>query len=388
MVANAMGEEPSLQSVLSQFSPTKRKRLGAMNEDVTPEERAETIPGSANTRAPVKRPKYPRYRKQSTVSSGCDSGICVDESPCSSPADTDCASPALRNSWSSPGLTTQLDLQIFREYGEKCYDLKRESEKKFHPRNCLARQPQVTAEDRCKLVSWLIPVHRYFNFSFESMCLTVNIMDRFLQTTPVASDCFQLVGITSLLLACKQVEVYPPRIKQLLALCCDAFTREQLRNLECIILIKLNFELATPSLDFFLEYFTNTSVEHQQPHSRAASIGRLARRLAELSFADYSFNGYPPSLLAISALSLADRMLHPEECIDLQLSDYPPCMLEDCVERLKLLVALNEESLASLQAFEPTDRSSALNYEMFRNSLHCSHTYTPFPSLEHYINVS
>ncbi|XP_041039155.1 cyclin-O [Carcharodon carcharias] len=355
MVASAMGEEPSRQPLLSQYSPAKRKRRDAVNEDVTPEDRAETIPGCASVRAPVKRPKSPRYRKQSPASSRCDSGICVDLSPSSSLSDADCASPALRNSWSSRGLTTQLDLHIFREYGEKCYDLNRESEKKFHPRNCLAGQLQVTAEDRCKLVSWLIPVHRYFNFSFESMCLTVNIMDRFLQTTPVASDCFQLVGVTSLLLACKQVEVHPPKIKQLLSLCCDAFTGDQLRNLECIILIKLDFELAAPSVDFFLDYFTNTRVEHQQPRSRAVSAERLARRLAELSFADYSFNSYPPSLLAISALSLADRMLYPKEGIQLEFSDYSPCVLENCIARLKLLAALNEESLALFQLFGPTD---------------------------------
>ncbi|XP_078096053.1 cyclin-O [Mustelus asterias] len=350
-----MGEEPSLRPVAGQLSPAKRRRPEAVTEDSTPEDRADAIPPSASVRAPVKRHKSPRYRKQSTVSSRCDSGICVDQSPGSSLSDTDCASPALRNSWPSGGLTTELDLHIFKEYGEKCYTLNRESEKKFHPRNCLARQPQVTAEDRCKLVSWLIPVHRYFNFCFESLCLTVNIMDRFLQTTPVASDCFQLVGVTSLLLACKQVEVHPPKVRQLLSLCCDAFTGDQLRNLECIILIKLNFQLATPTVDFFLEYFTNARVERQQPRSRAASTERLARRLAELSFADYSFNGYPPSLLASSALNLADRMLHPEEGMELGFSDHSPCVLEDCVERLKLLVALNEDSLAPLQNFEPTD---------------------------------
>lgn len=64
---------------------------------------------------------------------------------------------------------------------------------------------QVTAESRCKLLSWLIPVHRQFGLSFESLCLTVNILDRFLTTTPVAADCFQLLGVTSLLIACKQV---------------------------------------------------------------------------------------------------------------------------------------------------------------------------------------
>ncbi|XP_072920046.1 cyclin-O [Hemitrygon akajei] len=353
MVANAMSEGLSLQPVRSQFSPTKGKRQAGVNDDVTPEERAETFPDSA--RAPIKRPKYPRYRKQCTVSSGCDSGICTDESPCSSPSDTASGSPTIRSNCSFDGLATQLDWQIFREHGKDYYKFKRESEKKFHPRNCLARQPQVTADDRCKLVSWLIPVHRYFNFSFESLCLAVNIMDRFLQTTPVASDCFQLVGVTSLLLACKQVEVYPPKIKQLLSLCCDAFSREQLCNLECIILLRLNFELTAPSVDFFLEYFTNKTLQRQQLDSRVARTARLARRLVEISLADYSFNGYPPSLLALSAFSLADRMLHPGEVIDLEFSDYPPSVLEDCVESLELLVALNKESLACLQNPEPTN---------------------------------
>lgn len=65
--------------------------------------------------------------------------------------------------------------------------------------------PQVTAEARCKLVSWLIPVHRRFGLSFEALCLTVNTLDRFLATTPVAADCFQLLGVTALLIASKQV---------------------------------------------------------------------------------------------------------------------------------------------------------------------------------------
>lgn len=63
----------------------------------------------------------------------------------------------------------------------------------------------MTAEARCKLVSWLIPVHRHFGLSLEALCLAVNILDRFLATTPVAADCFQLLGVTALLIACKQV---------------------------------------------------------------------------------------------------------------------------------------------------------------------------------------
>ncbi|XP_072435995.1 cyclin-O isoform X2 [Chiloscyllium punctatum] len=295
VAANATGEEAPLQAAPS---PGKRKRwAAAVSEDVTPEDRAEGVPDGAGSRAPLKRLKCPRYRAWSW-GSGRRCGL--EPSLCARPSEADSDSPALPSCGSPRRLTAHLDLQFLREYGQKCYHLNRESEKKFHPRNCLARQPQV--------------------------------------------------------------EVYPPRIKQLLSLCCDAFTGDQLRNLECIILIKLNFELLTPSVDFFLEHFTITRIEHEQSRSQAASSERLARRLVELSFADYSFNGYPPSLLASSALLLADRMLHPGGDPSSEISGYPPCLLEDCVQRLKLLVALNEESLAPLEVFEPTDRELSTEF--------------------------
>lgn len=66
---------------------------------------------------------------------------------------------------------------------------------------------QLTAEARCTLVSWLISLHKYLRLSFECCCLAVNIVDRFLTSTPVAADCFQLVGAAALLLASKQVSV-------------------------------------------------------------------------------------------------------------------------------------------------------------------------------------
>uniref|UniRef100_A0A8C3IT93 Cyclin O n=1 Tax=Chrysemys picta bellii TaxID=8478 RepID=A0A8C3IT93_CHRPI len=205
---------------------------------------------------------------------------------------------------------------------------------------------QVTAEARCKLISWLIPVHRHFGFSFESLCLAVNTLDRFLTTTPVAADCFQLLGVTSLFIACKQVEVHPPRVKQLLALCCDVFSRQQLCNLECIILNKLHFNLGAPTINFFLEHFTHLRVESCQADTKEANNAKaLAKGMAELSMADYAFNKYPPSLLAICSLGLADQMLHHQNPLDLHISGYPEEVLQDCTDKLHLLVSLNGDSL-------------------------------------------
>ncbi|NXT96076.1 CCNO protein, partial [Anhinga rufa] len=167
--------------------------------------------------------------------------------------------------------------------------------------------PQVTAEARCKLVSWLISVHRHLGISFEALCLAVNMIDRFLAATPVASDCLQLLGVTALLIACKQVEVHAPSVRELLTLCRDAFSRRQLRNLECLVLRHLSFELAAPTVSFFLEHFSQLRLEARGADAvEAEDAMSLAGVVAELSLADYAFVEYTPSLIAAGSLGLAD----------------------------------------------------------------------------------
>ncbi|XP_005060736.1 PREDICTED: cyclin-O [Ficedula albicollis] len=218
-----------------------------------------------------------------------------------------------------------------------------------------------TAEARCKLVSWLIPVRRHFVLSLEALCLAVNILDRFLATTPVAADCFQLLGVTALLIACKQVEVHPPSVKELLALCCDAFTRQQLRNLECIVLHRLDFDLAAPTVSFFLEHFSQVRMDARGADAGEAADARsLAASVAELSLADYAFTKYAPSLLAASSLGLADRLLRHRSPLDLRVSGYPEELLRDCMDQLQLLVSLNRRSLSLLLPSEVVQKCSWL----------------------------
>ncbi|XP_032328171.1 cyclin-O isoform X1 [Camelus ferus] len=360
-----------------------------------------------NLRAPVKKSRRPRLRRKQPLQTRnpCplpgDSGVCdLFESPSSGSDGADSpAASAARGCSPLPAPAqqlVQLDLQTFRDYGQSCYAFLKARESHFHPRESLARQPQVTAESRCKLLSWLIPVHRQFGLSFESLCLTVNTLDRFLTTTPVAADCFQLLGVTSLLIACKQsfysslrkkksskflqpvfswtevkesvlkyapdeveVEVHPPRVKQLLALCCGAFSRQQLCNLECIVLHKLHFSLGAPTISFFLEHFTHARVEAGQAQvSEALEAQALARGVAELSLADYAFSSYTPSLLAICCLALADRMLQLPRPLDLRLGGHCEEALEDCLGKLQLLVAINGTSLTHMLPFQICEKCS------------------------------
>ncbi|XP_048848810.1 cyclin-O isoform X1 [Brienomyrus brachyistius] len=383
----------------------KREPNSPEKDDVTPEDRREAVViNCAIMCAPVKKPRCFRHREQKIESTLNDSGF--EEYLFLSPS----LSEGLIYHCTQPDVQTSdrllADWQNFLDYGESCYNIQKLNETDFIPINYMSRQPQVTAEARCRLVSWLIPVHRYFRLSFESCCLAVNIMDRFLSTTPVASDCFQLLGITCLLIASKLVEVYSPQIKQLLALCCNAFTKDQLCNLECIILIRLKFRLAAPTVAFFLDYYTNlqlaaqTSAEQspaghreeterqvftgmdsggelnnpfpsgtgeevegpcatgvgedvRQSHSMAAKSKILARTICELSLADYAFVRYPPSVLAQCAVKLAEHLLGRRQQWDSKPEEQSmdPTLHHECGDNMKLLVSLNQEVLHTMSGF-------------------------------------
>lgn len=177
-----------------------------------------------------------------------------------------------------------------------------------------------------------------------------------------------------------QVEVCSPRISHLLSFCCDAFTKEQLCNLECLILLRLNFRLDAPTLAFFLDYYTSAARLENAGGSRFPADqpdGGFARKVCELSLADYAFNEYPPSVVACSALWLAGDLMNPgggqregsagdpcAQSASAQTSGYREnpegdflifpkdenqgvqrSLALECKDKLKLLVSLNKEML-------------------------------------------
>ena len=64
----------------------------------------------------------------------------------------------------------------------------------------------MTESHRSYLVKWMLTVStRHFHLHDATLYLAVNILDRFLARTSVAADCFQLLGLASLLIAAKMV---------------------------------------------------------------------------------------------------------------------------------------------------------------------------------------
>ncbi|XP_055017794.1 cyclin-O isoform X4 [Boleophthalmus pectinirostris] len=269
-----------------------------------------------------------RHRKQKFTCKLSDSGF-EDElllSPVPSPDQTKLL-PLRAESQSG-------QLSWYRQYGDTGYRIQKERETHFHPCKSLARQPQLNAEARCKLVSWLIPVHQHLSLSFECCCLTINIMDRFLASTPVAADCFQLLGVTALLLASKQVEVCSPKISDLLSLCCDAFTKEQLycynfKSGEAATALNKNDKTRTSRCTrCALQLATETAQATQEPLHLQGKEWESFLNKSDSSSTDsnYSNSSLSGDLVKIKEYSL----------------------IQECTNNLRLLASLNQEALTML----------------------------------------
>ena len=76
------------------------------------------------------------------------------------------------------------------------------------------------------LIDWLIDVHMKFKLKEDTLFIAINIIDRYLEIKPVSRLKLQLLGITSLFIACKYEEVYTvQKIKDLVYVCDQAYLR-------------------------------------------------------------------------------------------------------------------------------------------------------------------
>lgn len=78
----------------------------------------------------------------------------------------------------------------------------------MHALNCrydpayMAKQPHINARMRAILVDWLVEVHYKFKCCPETLYLTINLIDRFLDRKQVPRPKLQLVGVTAFLVRC------------------------------------------------------------------------------------------------------------------------------------------------------------------------------------------
>ncbi|KAM7039933.1 PREDICTED: G2/mitotic-specific cyclin-B2 [Sturnus vulgaris] len=155
---------------------------------------------------------------------------------------------------------------------------------------------------RAILVDWLVQVHSRFRLLQETLYMCVAIMDRFLQSYPVPRKKLQLVGVTALLVASKYEEILSPDVADFVYITDNAYTSNEIREMEMVILKELNFDLGRPLPIHFLRRASKAGEADAKQHT-------LAKYLMELTLIDYDMVHHRPSEIAAAALCLSQKVL-------------------------------------------------------------------------------
>ncbi|XP_047941020.1 G2/mitotic-specific cyclin S13-7-like isoform X2 [Salvia hispanica] len=186
------------------------------------------------------------------------------------------------------------------EYVEDMYTYYKLTEGDGRVHDYMESQREINSKMRGILVDWLIEVHKKFELTPESLYLTVNVMDRFLSLKAVPRRELQLVGISSMLIACKYEEIWAPEVSDLMAISDNAYAREQVLVMEKAILGQLEWYLTVPTPYVFLIRYIKASIPSDK------EMENMSFFFGELGLTSYSvMTRYSPSVLAASAVYVA-----------------------------------------------------------------------------------
>ncbi|KAJ7980744.1 Cyclin family protein [Quillaja saponaria] len=185
------------------------------------------------------------------------------------------------------------------EYLDDMYKFYKLAEDESHVHDYMGSQREINVKMRSILVDWLIDVHRRFELMPETLFLTINIIDRYLSVTTVARKEFQLVGLSSMLIASKYEEIWAPHVNDLVCISDYAYTEAQILVMEKAILGKLEWYLTVPTPYVFLVRYVKASFLPDQ------EMENMAFFLAELGLLHYPTILYSSSMIAAGAVYAA-----------------------------------------------------------------------------------
>ena len=114
-------------------------------------------------------------------------------------------------------------------------------------------QKSINDKMRAILVDWLIDVHFKFDMRKKTLFNCIYIIDAFLSKNFLDRKYLQLLGMTALLISCKETEIMYPSLNSFLALSDYSYSLEELTNMERHVMKILDFDILPPTAEEFYE---------------------------------------------------------------------------------------------------------------------------------------
>jgi len=234
-------------------------------------------------------------------------------------------------SWSGDGD----NIQHVGEYAPEIFSLLLKEEVKHLPRhNYMELQKDINAKMRAILMDWLVEVHMKYRLRNETLYLTVSTIDRYLTHMPVLRKKLQLVGVVAMFIAAKFEEINPPGVNDYEYITDNAYTKEDILNMECQMLTTLNFQIVVPTAAHFMDRL-------QRINDCDESHCEFIHYLSELALLEIRMMRYTPSHLVSAAILLSNELLGrmiPWPLVMQEHTNHAEEQLRPCVEELRSLL--------------------------------------------------
>jgi len=174
--------------------------------------------------------------------------------------------------------------------------------------NYFLKQTNIRPRMRTILFSWMTEVHLQFELKEVVLWASFQICDRFLSKVNTHREKLQLVGCTSIWIASKYHEIYPPLASDLVHMSDSAFTRSDIIAMEVRICETLGYKFSIPNAFQFLDRFTEVAINSIKETRLKNRVKWLARYAMERFHMQVKALQYCPSLLAAGALFAALKL--------------------------------------------------------------------------------
>ena len=125
-----------------------------------------------------------------------------------------------RNDFYNPQVLAPLSQDIY-------LNMKKEEIGKMVPVDYLQTvQTEIKDTSRAFLIEWVIDVHRKFRLTPEALYVAIFVIDQFMSRKRMLKSQLHLLGVATLLIASKYEEIYPPSLRDFLAVCENKFNKE------------------------------------------------------------------------------------------------------------------------------------------------------------------
>lgn len=266
-----------------------------------------------------------------------------------------------------------MDPQLCATFACDIYKHLRSSEVKKRPATDFMEKTQkdINPSMRAILIDWLVEVAEEYRLVPDTLYLTVNYVDRYLSGNPMNRQRLQLLGVACMMIASKYEEICAPQVEEFCYITDNTYFKDEVLQMESDVLNYLKFEMTAPTTKCFLRRFLRAAQGANEVTSMQLEC--LANYIAELSLLEYSMLCYAPSLIAASAIFLANYILLPSKrpwnATLHHYTLYQPSDLLDCINALHRLCCDSQTS--SLPAIR--EKYSQHKYK-YVAKLHCPPT--------------